>query len=196
MLTTHCSVHSLVNTKRVRADLEGMKPVLQAGGGRARGDTPPLSWVPIGQPQVAERGGRGGLNQTGGTGERQDVSICSGLSKLYVSTRVLANRTLIIHANASRVVFAHLRYPFPLQCFFPEGNGRPSGPWSNFLFIWWEEEKHWETVTEFTGSGARNTFNLLKYRKWYPRETSSHVCVFPAIKALMNRCCRSSRTSL
>lgn len=52
------------------ANLEDMKPVLQAGGRRARGDAPPLSRVPIGQPQVAEGGGRG-RDQIGGTGERK-----------------------------------------------------------------------------------------------------------------------------
>lgn len=81
----HCSgegFSELLNGKEetflcVCADLEGVKPVLQARGGRARGDAPPLSRMPIGQPQVTECGGRG-LNQTGGTGgeRNRDVSNC------------------------------------------------------------------------------------------------------------------------
>lgn len=83
------------------ADLEGKKPVLQASGGRAGGDAPPLSRMPIGQPQVSERGGRG-LNQTGRTGERATGMLASAavsISELVCSQKSIRRKMTKIRAN-------------------------------------------------------------------------------------------------
>lgn len=65
-----------IKIKRVcyGANLKGLQPVQQARWGRARCNDPPLSWMPIGQPQVTKCGGRG-LNQTGRAGRIETLQL-------------------------------------------------------------------------------------------------------------------------